>query len=95
MEVINRIMTKEIGYFLGVAYDNANPEQAVEIVAGGSNIFFVLDNKLLYPTYLLVDTVIRQLMGISAIMAKMHVSFAPISSSLASGMEAEKEKEGS
>ena len=93
MEVINRIMVKEIGYFLGVAYDNADPEQAIKIIAGGSNIFFVLDNKILYPTYLLVDTIIRQLMGISAIMGKMHVSLAPIRYSLASGMEAEKEKE--
>jgi hypothetical protein len=52
------MLTKEINYFLGITLDINAQTQAVEAVIGASNVFFVMDGLVLYPTYKLVDNII-------------------------------------
>lgn len=73
-ELIDKLLTKEIGYFLGVTLDFNNQTKAVNAVIGGSNIFFVIDGLVLYPTYKLVDNIILQLRSVEKTLAKMHVT---------------------
>lgn len=58
MLLINQILSKEIGYFLGVAVDAIG--KSTTTVIGASNIFFVLDGTILYPTYKIIEAVIKQ-----------------------------------
>jgi hypothetical protein len=52
-ETINRILAEDIGYFAGIA-DVSNLD------AGENNTFFIIDNTILYPTYLMLDYILRQ-----------------------------------
>lgn len=55
-DLINQILAEEIGYFSGIAsLDEKN------LGLGLNNTFFIIDNIILYPTYLMFDYIIRQL----------------------------------
>ena len=72
--LIDQLLSKEIGYFLGVGFAAEASEQAIEEVIGKSNIFFVIDNSLLYPTYLIVEQIILQLYQIENTLMKFHAT---------------------
>ena len=73
-DLINRLLTKEIGYFLGVTLDVDDQVNSIKTVIGGSNIFFVIDGLVLYPTYKLIDNIIKQLRAIEDSVAKLYFS---------------------
>lgn len=73
-DLINRLLTKEIGYFLGVTLDIDDQVNSIKTVIGGSNIFFVIDGLVLYPTYKLIDNIIKQLRAIEGSVAKLYFS---------------------
>jgi hypothetical protein len=73
-DLIDRLLSKEIGYFLGVGVAADNTEESIEHVIGQSNIFFVIDNLILYPTYLIVDAICGQLKLARQGLMKLHVS---------------------
>jgi hypothetical protein len=50
-----------VGYFLGISLGALGEQGVANAITGGSNIFFVLDAKLLYPTWKIVDALITQL----------------------------------
>lgn len=55
-DLINQILAEEIGYFSGVAsLDEKN------LGLGLNNTFFIIDNIILYPTYLMFNYIIKQL----------------------------------
>lgn len=59
MRTINRILSQEIAYLLGVAEEEfAN---SVNDVIGGSNTFYIIDNKVILPSYLIVHSMREQL----------------------------------
>lgn len=90
-QLINRLLTKEIGYFLGVSIDVDSKEQAVQTIVGGSNVFFILDNAILYPTWLLIRNICKQLMGLEQGLAKLYVTLGSYNRPSRSAMEKEKE----
>jgi hypothetical protein len=61
-ELINQLVTKELGYFLGISLDPDEKVDAVNTVIGASNVFFVIDNLLLYPTWRIVQNIKDSLM---------------------------------
>lgn len=74
-ELIDRLLAKEVGYFLGVTLELGNSSiQAVNAVIGASNVFFVIDNLVLYPTYLLIENIIKQLKSVQDTLAKLHIT---------------------
>lgn len=90
-ELVNRLLTKEINYFLGVTtLDPIDKAEAVEVVLGGSNVFFVIDNKVLYPTYLLIDAISQQLRDLERTIAALYVSFMSINAGSAESFYNEK-----
>lgn len=72
-ELINQLLTKEVGYFLGVSLAPEDKVGAVNAVMGGSNVFFVLDNLLLYPTWMIIESIQKQLVKIGQALAKIYV----------------------
>jgi hypothetical protein len=46
---------------LGIGLSAENTVENIEAVVGQSNIFFVLDNSVLYPTWMIVASIIKQL----------------------------------
>lgn len=54
--IVSRIFTKEVGNFLGITFSESLG--SVQVVAGGSNIFFLFGNAILVPTYLIIDQLI-------------------------------------
>lgn len=73
-ELINRLITKEVTYFLGVTLDIDDQVEAINAVVGGSNIFFVIDGLVLYPTYKIIDNIILQLRAIEGSLSKLYFS---------------------
>ena len=55
MPLIERIFAKEIGYFLGMGLSSI--DENISTVIGASNVFFVIDDVLLYPTYKIISAV--------------------------------------
>jgi hypothetical protein len=53
------LLTKEIEYFIGATIEAQ--EESISAVIGGSNIFYVIDDLVLFPTWLMVDAIIQQL----------------------------------
>lgn len=72
-ELVNQLLTKEVGYFLGVSLAPEDKANAVNTVMGGSNIFFVIDNLLLYPTWMIIESIKRQLEKLKEALMKIHV----------------------
>lgn len=79
-DVINRILAEEIGYFTGVA-------DIHDLNKGANNTFFVIDNVILYPTYLIIDYIIHQLKKGADQLNRLQVTIDVNSVSFASGME--------
>ncbi len=57
--LIERILAKEIGYFLGVSLEKVDDNIAT--IIGASNVFFVIDDVLLYPTYKIIAAIKKQI----------------------------------
>lgn len=72
--LVNAMMAKEIGYFLGVSLGELK-DDAAEVVIGGSNIFFVIDNIMLLPTYIIIDAITWQLQYLSNSLTQIQVTF--------------------
>lgn len=72
-ELINQLLTKEVGYFLGVSLGPNEKANAINTVLGGSNIFFVLDNLILYPTWMIIESIQRQLVKMGQALSKIYV----------------------
>jgi hypothetical protein len=53
------MLSREMGYFLGVTIDATNPLDYAQTIAGGSNVFFVIDGLLLYPTWMIIQALQR------------------------------------
>lgn len=62
MELVSNMLAREMGYFLGVTIDKMDPLGYAETVTTGSNIFYVLDGVLLYPTWKLIEAMEQQVM---------------------------------
>lgn len=90
-DLINRLLTKEIGYFLGVTLDIDDQVNSIKTVIGGSNVFFVIDGLLLYPTHKLIDNIIKQLRVIEGSVAKLYFSLGQNFHSPAALMAAKEE----
>ena len=89
-ELINNILAQEIGYFLSISLSEV--DDVTNVVLGGSNIFFVIDEVILYPTYLIIDNIIRQLRHIQGAISRLQVSLGKAEKGWASGMLGEKQK---
>ena len=75
-QIINDLLSQELGYFLGISFDPIQKSQAVTVMLGGSNIFFVINNIMLYPTWKLVENIIHQLQKAQNYLMKIHVSLS-------------------
>lgn len=97
-ELINQLLTKEVGYFLGISLAPEDKVGAVNAVMGGSNVFFVLDNLLLYPTWMIIESIQKQLVKIGQTLAKIYVrvssSYIPSRKEYNSAKQEAKEKDG-
>lgn len=89
-ELINNILAQEIGYFLSTSLSEV--DDVANVVLGGSNIFFVIDEVILYPTYLIIDNIIKQLRHMQGTISRLQVSLGKAEKGWASGMAGEKEK---
>lgn len=73
MDLINRMLSQEVGYFLGISLAQGQ-ENSVNAVVGGSNIFFVIDNQILYPTWMIVASIKKFLLGVKGYLAKLQIT---------------------
>lgn len=73
-EVINRILAEEIGYFAGIEAKQLD-DGLMALGSGGNNTFFVIDNTILFPTYLMINYIIRQLKNESDQLNRIQVTF--------------------
>lgn len=97
-ELINQLLTKEVGYFLGVSLDPNKKTEAINTVLSGSNVFFVLDNLLLYPTWMIIESIQKQLVKIGHAVSKIYVrvssSYIPTRSEYLEAKNWAKEQDG-
>lgn len=91
-ELINQLLTKEVGYFLGITLDPNKKAEAINTILGGSNIFFVLDNLLLYPTWMIIESIQRQLVKMGQTLSKIYVRVSNSSMPSRSQVQADREK---
>ena len=97
-ELINQLLTKEVGYFLGVSLDPNKKAEAINTILGGSNVFFVLDNLLLYPTWMIIESIQKQLVKMGQALSKIYVkvssSYIPSRTEYLEAKEWAKEQDG-
>ena len=72
-ETINRILSSEILYFSGVA-----DISKINLNKGYNNTFFVIDNIVLYPTYLILEYIIKQLLAAKDQLNRIQITFNKI-----------------
>lgn len=72
--MIDRLLSVEIGYFLGAGFTAETTVEVINKIIGQSNVFFVLDNAVLYPTYLIIEAIQKQLQAVEIGIAKLSVT---------------------
>ena len=72
--MIDQLLSVEIGYFLGAGFTAETTVEVINKIIGQSNVFFVLDNAVLYPTYLIIEAIQKQLQAVEIGIAKLSVT---------------------
>lgn len=68
--IISNLLSVEFGYFLGVSFDDISQVIADKAV---SNVFYIIDNAVFYPTYLILDKIIAHLHVAKELMSILRV----------------------
>lgn len=87
--VISNILSIEFGYFLGVSFDDVSQVIADKAV---SNVFYIIDNAVFYPTYLILDKIIEHLKTADKLMSILRVDIDSKSSFTKKAMQDEKDE---
>lgn len=91
-EIINRILAEDIGFFVGFdAFTLSKRFDGSFIFTGGNNTFFVIDNIILYPTYLIIEYIIKQLADYENQYNRLQVTFSAEINKKAKILEKEKD----
>lgn len=88
--MVNKILSKEVANFIGINIDdNIN----IATKASASNIFFLISNRFLLPTYKIIDGIIKQLKDLEGEVARLNVSIISSGMSLGSAKSFYKQKQ--
>lgn len=69
---IERAFSSEIAYFLGIEFNLIDDK--IQTVIGASNVFFVLDSMILYPTYLIIREIKEGLIELRNQIVRLQVT---------------------
>lgn len=71
VQMVNQLLTSEITNFIGITIDEAI---TINSAASSFNSFYLISNKILFPIYLVIDDLIKQLNRVQAEFVRLQVT---------------------